>query len=58
MLARELTSCGANSWCRPWRDRKAMLSGVEEDGRAWLRIVMGEDGWPQGVLRAGWESGR
>lgn len=74
MLAREGTSCGAYSWERPWRERKATLrGGEEEDGcaeevlvergfvgavRGWERMVMGLEGEPQGVWSAGWVSGR
>jgi hypothetical protein len=43
MLARFGTSCGASEWCVPWRERKAM--GTE----LWERMVMGEEGVPQGV---------
>ena len=28
MLARYGTSCGANSWCKPWRDKKAIGTGL------------------------------
>lgn len=50
MLAREGTSCGASSWCRPCRERKAMGMGAPLPvGEGWCRMVMGEEGEPQGV---------
>ena len=72
MLAREGTSCGAYSWCKPWRERKATLSGggevreaevLDVDSglvgarRGWERIVIGLEGGPHGVVREGCVSG-
>lgn len=51
MLAREGTSWGAISWWRPWREMKAMGMGLPVDGEGWWRIVIGEEGLPQGVWR-------
>lgn len=52
MLAREGTSCGASSWWRPWRERKATGVGWPVVGEGWCRMEMGEEGAPQGVV--GW----
>ena len=58
MLARLGTSWGASSWCRPWREMKAMGIGLGREEEGWWRTEMGEEGAPQGVssLRvATWE---
>lgn len=52
MLAREGTSWGANSWCRPWRLMKAMGIGLPVEGEGWWRMDIGDEGEPHGVL--GW----
>ena len=57
MFARELTSCGANSWLRPCRLRNATLRGLLLPGRVWDRIVMGLDGAPHGVWSDGCVNG-
>lgn len=49
MLARFLTSWGASSWCRPWRERKAMGMGLPVEGEGWCRMEIGDDGSPHGV---------
>lgn len=52
MLAREGTSCGAYSWCTPWRGRKAIGIGLPVDGDGWWRIDMGPEGLPHGVSKS------
>jgi hypothetical protein len=49
ILAREGTSCGAYSWCKPWRARKAIGIGLPVEGDGWWRIEIGLDGLPHGV---------
>lgn len=51
MFARAGISCGAYSWCRPWRETKAIGTGFasDEDDGVWCRIEIGEEGFPHGV---------
>lgn len=62
MLARAGTSWGANSWCVPWRARKAMGVGVPVLGEGCSKTVMREAGRPQGVVgkreATAWKLGR
>jgi hypothetical protein len=49
MFAREGTSWGAISWCRPCRLRNATGTSFPLVEQVWWRIVIGEDGVPHGV---------
>jgi hypothetical protein len=50
MLALAGTSCGAISWCSPWRERKATAIGLPVEGDGWWRIEIGDEGVPHGVV--------
>lgn len=49
MLAWFLTSWGACSWWRPWREMKAIGTWCPVEGEAWVTMLTGEDGLPHGV---------
>ncbi len=50
MFARFGTSCGASSWCRPWRERKAIGIGLPVVGDGCWSTAIGDEGVPHGVV--------